>query len=142
MKLMQAMKNLFHKMFAWWPWKQSTQIEHSHYANSINKGTTQGTLQTSMTDGIVHQTGIAPRLSTIQDWPESVVQTDLTAKSELTEIPLPASPGDGEFVKKSPSPAGEPPAGVLTSPSTQQRLEFLQYLIQRGIVNEGVEENK
>jgi hypothetical protein len=128
MKLTHAIKNWLQKMFAWWPWKQSTQIEYSPYA--INKGTTQETLSKSMTDGIAPQTGIVPSLSTTKEWPERVVQNDITAKNELTETPS----------KKSATPADETPAGVQTSPSTQQRLEFLQYLIKRGIVNEGVED--
>ncbi len=138
MKLTQAITNWLHKMFAWWPWKQSTQFEYSPYA--INKGTTQESLSKSMTDGIAPQTGIVPRLSTIQEWPERVVQTDLTAKNELPETPSLGSSGDGEPMKKSATPEDETPAGMQTSPSTQQRLEFLQYLIKRGIVNEGVEE--
>jgi len=125
MKLTQAITNLLHKMFAWWPWKKSTQIEYAPYSSSINIGTNQETLSKSINDGIASQTGITPRLSTIQEWPERVVQTDVTAKNELPEtLPL-GSSGD------------ETPTGVQTSPSTQQRLEFLQYLIKRGIVNEG-----
>ena len=140
MKLTQTIKNWLHKMFAWWPWKQSTQIEYSPYANSINNGAPQETLSKSMTDGIAPQTGIVPRLSTIQEYPERVVQTDVTAKNELPETPSLGSSGDGEPMKKSATPKDETPAGMQTSPSTQQRLEFLQYLIKRGIVNEGVEE--
>ncbi|HYX49359.1 MAG TPA: hypothetical protein VE843_06425, partial [Ktedonobacteraceae bacterium] len=70
MKLTQAITNWLHKMFAWWPWKQSTQIEYSPYAGSINKGTTQEAVSKSMNDGIASQTGITPRLSTIQEWHE------------------------------------------------------------------------
>jgi hypothetical protein len=140
MKLTQAIKNWLHKMFSWWPWKQSTQIEYSPFTNSFNKGTTQETLSKSMTDGIAPQSGIAPRLSTIQEWPERIVQTDRTAKNELTDTSSLASPGDGEPMKNSATPANETPTGEQTSPSTQQRLEFLQYLIKRGIVNEGVED--
>ena len=140
MKLAQAITNWLHKMFAWWPWKQSTQIEYSPYANSLNKETTQETLSKSVTDGIAPQTGIVPRLSTIQEWSERVVQTDLTAKNELPETSSLALSGDEEPMKNSAMPANETPTGVQTSPSTQQRLEFLQYLIKRGIVNEGVEE--
>jgi hypothetical protein len=47
-----------------------------------------------------------------------------------------------EIIRKSATPADGTPASVQTSPSPQQRLEFLQYLIKRGIVNEGVEEDK
>ena len=142
MKLTHAIKNWLQKMFAWWPWKQSTQVEYSSYA--INKGTTQETLSKSMTDGIAPQTGIVPRLSTIQEWPERVVQSDLTVINELTETPsISSTPSvDGEIIRKSATPADGTPASVQTSPSPQQRLEFLQYLIKRGIVNEGVEEDK
>jgi hypothetical protein len=140
MKLTQAITNWLHKMFAWWPWKQSTQIEASPYANSINQGTTQENLSKSMTDGIAPQTGIVPRTSTIQERSERVVQTDVTAKNELPETPSLGSLGDGEATKKSAMPADETPVGMQTSPSTQQRLEFLQYLVKRGIVNEGVED--
>ena len=141
MKLTQAITNWLHKMFAWWPWKQSTQIEYSPYAGSINKGTTQETVSKSMNDGIASQTGITPRLSTIQEWPERVVQTDLTAKNELPETLSLGSSGDGEPMKKSAIPEDEIPTSMQTSPSTQQRLEFLQYLIKRGIVNEGLEDD-
>jgi hypothetical protein len=124
MKLTQAITNWLHKMFAWRPWKQSTQIEYSPYDKSINKGTNQEAVSKSINEVIMPQTGISPRLSTIQELPERVVQTDVTAKKESPE-----------------TPADETPAGMQTSPSTQQRLEFLQYLIKRGIVNEGLEED-
>ena len=132
MKLTQAIKNWLHKMFAWWPWKKSTQIEYSYHANSINKGTTQETLPKSITDGIAPQAGILPRLSTIEEWPERVVQSDLTVKNELTETPSLSSTSSGDRTS----------AGAQTSPSPEQRLEFLQYLIKRGIVNEGVERDE
>jgi hypothetical protein len=140
MKLTQAITNWLHKTFAWWPRKQSTQIEYSPSVNSLNKGTTQETLSKSMTDGIVPQTGIVPRLSTIHEWPERVVQTDVTAKNDLPETPSLGSLEDGELMQKPAMPVDETPAGMQTSPSTQQRLEFLRYLIKRGIVNEGEEE--
>ncbi len=140
MKLTQAITNWLHKMLAWWPWKQSTQIEYSSYTNSINKGTTQETLSKSMTDDIAPQTGIFPRLSTIQEWPERVAQTDVSAKNKLPEPPSVGSSGDGEPMKQSAGATDETPAGMQTSPSTQQRLEFLQYLVKHGIVNEGVDD--
>lgn len=129
MKLTQTIKNWLHNMFAWWPWKQSTQIEYSQVANPLNKGTTQETLSRSTIDGIAHQTGIIPRLSTIDEWPERVVQSDFTT-------------ADREPVKEPYVSADGPFAAAQTAPSTQQRLEFLQYLIKRGIVNEGEEEDR
>jgi hypothetical protein len=137
MKLTQAITNWLHKMFAWWPWKKSTQIEYSPYSGSINTGATQETLSKSMNDGITPQTGITPRLSTIQEWPERVVKTDVTAKNELPESLPPGSSGDEEPIKKTAMPVDGTPTGMQTPLSTQQRLEFLQYLVKRGIVNEG-----
>ena len=139
MKLTQAISNWLHKMFAWWPWKQPTQTEYSPHVSSINKGTTPETLSKSINDGIVSQTGIAPRLSNIQEWPERVVQTDVTATNELQET---ISSGDEKVMNISSTPTGEPSTDTLTSPTTQQRLEFLQYLIKHGIVNEGLDDEK
>ena len=95
-----------------------------------------------MTDGIAPQTGIVSSLSTIEEWPERVVQSDLTV-NELTETPsISSTPSvDGEIMRKSATPADGTHTSVQTSPSPQQRLEFLQYLIKRGIVNEGTEED-
>ncbi len=144
MKLTQTIKNWLHKMFAWWPWKQSTQIEYSNAANPLNKGITQETLSISTIDGIAPQTGIVPRLSTVEEWPERVVQSDFPTVDEFAESPsLSSTPsGDGETIKESAKPADGTFAGAQTPPSSQQRLEFLRYLIKRGIVNEGSEEDK
>ncbi len=136
MKLSQTIKNWLYKMFAWWPWKQSTQIEYSDAANPLNKGISQEPLSISLIDGIAPQAGIIPRLSTVEEWPEHVGQSNFLAADEFAETPsLPS--GDGETLKKSTTPAD-----AQTSPSPQQRLEFLRYLIKRGIVNEGSEEDK
>lgn len=144
MKLTQTIKNWLHNMFAWWPWKQSTQIEYSQVANPLNKGTTQETLSRSTIDGIAHQTGIIPRLSTIDEWPERVVQSDFTTADEFADTPSlsPAPYADREPVNEPYVSADGPFAAAQTAPSTQQRLEFLQYLIKRGIVNEGEEEDR
>lgn len=142
MKLTQAISNWFRKMFAWWPWRQSTQIEYTPHFTSLNKGTTQESMSKSIHESITPQTGIAPRLSTIQGFPERVVQTDVPAKDEFPEIALPDSLAIGESMKKPAIPENDIPAHMQASPSPQQRLEFLQYLVKRGIVNEGFDDEK
>ncbi len=134
--LTQTIKNWLRKMFAWWPWKQSTQIEYSHVANPSNKGTTQESVSRSTIDGVVPQAqpGIVPRLSTVEELPERVVQSDFQADSEFT------STSPVEMTKDFVPPTDGPSASVQTSPSPQQRLEFAQYLVRRGILNEGFEE--
>jgi hypothetical protein len=139
--LTQTIKNWLRKMFAWWPWKQSTRIEYSHVAEPSNKGTTQESVSRSTIDGVVPQAGMVPRLSAIEGWPERVVQSDFQAESELTETPLsPPSTSPVEMTKDFVTPTDGLSVAVQTSPSPQQRLEFLQYLVKRGIVNEGFEE--
>ena len=123
----QTIKTWLHKMFAWWPWKRPTQAEYTHVASPLNKGTTQEPVSKST---IAPQAGSVPRLSTIEEWPERVVQSDIPVASELGETPI------------SPPPAPTVEAAVQASPSSQQRLDFLRYLVERGIVNEGFEENK
>ena len=142
--LTQTIKSWLHKMFAWWPWKQSTQVEYSPVGKPLNKGTTQESVSRPPTiDGVAHQAGIAPRLSTIEECPERVVQPDLAAASEFPEPPLlPASTSPGERSNDSKTPANNASVSVQSSPSPQQRLEFLQYLVQRGVINEGFEEDK
>ena len=141
--LTQTVKNWLHKMFAWWPWKQSTQVEYSPVANPLNKGTTQESVPKSTIDGVTHQAGIAPRLSTIEEWPERVVQPDLPAASEFPEPPLlPTSTSPVEMSNDSKTPVKDASLGLQSSPTPQQRLEFLQYLVQRGVINEGFETDK
>jgi hypothetical protein len=142
MKLTQTIKNWLHKMFAWWPWKQSTQFEYSNAANPLNKGVIQDTLSRSTIDGIAPQAGITPRLSTIEEWPESVVQSDFPVGNSFVETPsVSLTPsGESETIKTSSTRADGTFVEAQTSPSPQQRLEFLRYLIKRGIVNEGTEQ--
>ncbi len=141
MKLTQAISNWFHKMFAWWPLKQSTQIENAPHSSSLNTGTTQESISKSIHDGTTPQTGNAPRLSTIQEWPERVVQTDVTAKNMFPETLASGSPEGGES-REMPATPDTNVADMQASPSMQQRLEFLQYLVKRGIVNEGFDDDR
>ncbi len=124
----QTIKNWLHKMFAWWPWKRSTEIKHTHVDNPFNKGTTQESVSRSTIEEITPQAGIASRLSTIDEWPETPL--------------LPPSTLPVEMAKGSAARADDASVVVQAAPSPQQRLEFLQYLVKRGIVNEGFEENK
>ena len=151
----QAIKNWLGKLFSWWPWKQPTEIEHTHVASPLNKGTTQEAISRSSIDGAAPQSqpGIVQRLSTIEDWPERFVKpVPPPASSAFPETPFPTpltSPIDkGDFttdkaadifssdVPPTPAPMAD------HAPTFEQQLEFLHYLVERGIVNEGFEEGK
>lgn len=147
----QAIKTWLHKMFAWWPWKRSSQITYIHAVSPLKKGTSQESASRSTIDGVSPQAGITPRLSTIEEWPDRVVQPLFPAASEHTDPPLLASPA---IPTQPPAPALEKKArdeesltdtgeaSRLTPPTPEQQLEFLQFLVKRGIVNEGFEEGK
>lgn len=153
----QAMKTWLRKLFAWWPWKQSTKVEHAHAASPLNKGTTQGAISRSAIDGGASQpqSGIAQRLSTIEEWPERFVQppsppllpppVSPPAASEVPETPLPppltSSADKGADIFSSDVPSTPTPMPGR-APTAEQQLEFLHYLVKRGIVNEGFEEGK
>jgi len=144
MKLTHAITNWLHKMFAWWPWKRSAQTGYTNVASPLNKGATQESVSRSTIDRVAPPAGITPRISTIEEWPERVVQSDFTTADEFAETPSlsPAPNADREPVKEPHVSVDGSFAAAQTAPSTQQRLEFLQYLIKRGIVNEGVEEDR
>ena len=155
----QAIKNWLRKLFAWWPWKQSTEIEHAHAASPLNKGTTQGAISRSAIDGVASQpqSGTAQRLSTIEEWPERVVKPLSPSPQPLSSLPTPPASSDlpeTPLPPPSPSPVDKA-ADIFSSnvpstpapmpgraPTPEQQLEFLHYLVKRGIVNEGFEEDK
>ena len=157
----QAIKNWLRKLFSWWPWKQSTEMEHTQITSPFNKGTTQGAISRSTIDWGASQSqqGIVQRLSTIEEWPDRLVKPlSPPVTNELPETPLPpplSSPldkprGDGInrvptdttadiFSSDLPSTSAPTPG---SAPTAEQQLEFLHYLVKRGIVNEGFEEGK
>jgi hypothetical protein len=157
----QAIKNWLGKLFSWWPWKQPTEIEHTHVASPLNKGTTQEAISRSAIDGAAPQSqpGIAQRLSTIEEWPDHFVKpvspppqplSPPPASSDLLDTPFPApltSPVDKASTDKAAdifsSDVPSTPASMPgDAPTFEHQLEFLHYLVKRGIVNEGFEEGK
>ncbi|HEU5381466.1 MAG TPA: hypothetical protein VFV38_39090 [Ktedonobacteraceae bacterium] len=127
----QVIKEWLRKAFAWWPWKQTASIEYQHVASSVAWGSTAEAHSWSTREGTVPQPGTTPRLSTLEgrlpqprpeEFPPSAPPTSLAG-------------ADMERTKD--------PEGVLSpTPTPQQRLEFLRYLVQRGIVNEGFQRDK
>jgi hypothetical protein len=131
-------------MFAWWPWKEATEPEYSHVSSTLNTTTTPESGSQSVNDGAAPQTGLTPRLSAFEGRPERVLPPGFPPTSERNEIPLSSPPI--ETVREIPLPvnSSDTPALILPSPAPtpRQQLEFLEYLIRRGIVNEGFEEGQ
>jgi hypothetical protein len=121
-------------MFAWWPWRKPSPVEHRHDSGALSAFTSaegvshpalEGTTpQASATGpgGTTSSPSSTSRLSTIEEHPTYTAQNS-SHTNEDPAAPLPLS-----------NPAGQ------QAPTPQQRLEFLRYLVREGIVNEGKEE--
>lgn len=143
----QAIKGWLRRIFVWWPWKQSSSKTYSHAVSPFSKGFSQEPAPRSTIDGIAPQTGITPRLSTIEEqWPERVDRSQpyLPETGESAERPLLPLPPPAELIEEKLRADTEGVEGVreaagMQSSKPEQQLEFLQYLVRRGIVNEGFE---
>ena len=77
--------------------------------------------------------GVFPRRSTIEEWPERIVQPSPPLLEERTEITFPSLPPPAtEKVKEI--------HDISPTPGAERQLEFLRYLVKRGILNEGFAE--
>jgi hypothetical protein len=125
MTVAQSMKNWLRKLFAWWPRKRSARAEHLSYANTHSHHSPHEISAWSNRDGSV--SAYYPydgRMSPIENMPPA-------RPFDLAALPTPIMPRNEAL-----------PDGGIPTPSTRQRLEFLRYLVQQGIVNEGFEEDK
>jgi hypothetical protein len=143
----QEIKRWLSKLYRWWPWKKAPERVYAQAQSPLNKGAAQDIFRLTA-DGVAPHSAIAPHiagqsetsqtsLSTIDEWPERVVQASSPSIEELDPPQLlmdPASPA----VDNAPQLAK--PVFVAGPPTPEQKLAFLQYLVKRGIVNEGFAE--
>jgi len=132
----QAIKEWFHKVFAWWPWKQSPPIEDQHVASAVSRGSAQETPLWISREGTIPQAGATHHRFTL----ENRVERLFHPRSEVSDM-SPLSP-PVPFNLTGADPAGNAVESSPPPPGAQQRLEFLRYLVQRGIVNEGFESDR
>ena len=149
----QAIKRWLNKLFGWLSWRRPPETEYARVGSSLNKGVTQESAAWPTSDGVAPQSGVAPLIlgqgetscSTIDEWPEPVIQPPppSTVNEEVPPAPSPpaqqpmASPAESAKKAKNNFPAVPPPA-----PTPELKLEFLHYLVKRGIVNEGFAEGQ
>lgn len=129
--LTQAIKGWLQKVFAWWPWKQSTPIEYPH-VSAVTRGPAPEATLSSTREGITPQAGVTPRRFPLENRSERMVHP--RAETPDLSTLLDSAPFAG--------PSAEAPETREHVPTTRQRLEFLRYLVQRGIVNEGFEDEQ
>jgi hypothetical protein len=148
---MQAIKRWLNKLFEWLSGKQSPQSAHAPVGSPLNKGVTQESTSRAAIDGIVPQSSVAPFIagqgetscSTIDEWPERVVQPPAISSEKSEQPPTPPVETaktviDSQGEALSPAVQTTP----LPVPTPEHKLEFLHYLVKRGIVNEGFSEGQ
>lgn len=137
----QAIKNFFAKLFPWWSRKQAAPVEYSHVPSSFLPGTSQEGGSLPASGRVAPQASITPRLSTMEEFPEHLSPASFSMMDEPPETPLlppPITPPHEVVIEA----RTEPIEISSSTPTTQQRLEFLRYLVDRGIVSEWYEEKK
>lgn len=132
----QAIKRWLRNMFAWWPWKSTPQEAYRQTSSPLGMNTSPEGISRSAVEGSTAQTSITPRLSTIEERPQHPISAQKSAPNDIAEtsLSLPFQPSAENATE---SGSASP---VASAPTPQQRLEFLRYLVQRGIINEGSED--
>jgi hypothetical protein len=132
----QAIRRWLRNVFAWWPWKSAPQEAYRQASGPLGVNTSQEGIARSAVERTTPQANITPRLSTIEERPADTISTQKPATNDIARTALPP------FLQSPEESAPEPGKDLASSaasstPTPQQRLEFLRYLVKRGIVNEG-----
>ena len=157
----QAIKRWLNKLFGWLSWRNPPETEYTRVVSSLNKGITQESAGRPTGDEVPPQTGVAPLIlgqgetscSTIDEWPERAIQPPPPATANEEPPPAPSTPAQQPMTPPAEnpktaithSPEASPPAvppPPLPAPTSEQKLEFLHYLVKHGIVNEGFAEGQ
>ncbi len=140
----QAIKRWLQNLFAWWPWKRYPETDYAHPQNMMNMGATQESILRTTVDGSITQPGTT---SVAVEHAEGTdpTETNWATTEEHLERVMPSLPEDmNAAFSSSVEPGKKPPQseGAIEDappPTIEQQLEFLRYLVRRGVVNEGFE---
>ncbi len=169
--MMTRIKQWLQKLFSWWhgwedPKPADAPVEHASRGISVDPMLRSSLDDTLPWQGVAPQMGSQgePRRSTMENWrmPDPLIHPYSSVPDEDwdSQFPFPAPAPQIEPGRENmfPPPAGEnsfsvrpippvppvPPASTKSKsePEVEQHLEFLRYLVRRGIVNEGFSEDQ
>ena len=142
----QGIKHWLKNLFAWWPWGRMSANNYVQATNTTVQGTPQETLFFPTAEGLSAQP-TQPSTTSVAIEP---LEEEPTPESGRPVSEEPSFPTKTSFIKPSVDESinileeklntkQEPihTTQELPTPTTEQRLEFLRYLVERGIVNEG-----
>jgi hypothetical protein len=159
----QVFKRWLHKIFGWLSGKPVAKTDYAQTEAPLNTSMTTEQLTPPALDEVTPPSGVAPLIlgqgetscSTLDERPDGMLQPPPSPPSppiEKIELPtspppIPTTPPVETTITES-LPAQAPSGGsarnvpLPATPTPKQRLEFLQYLVKRGIVNEGFVEGQ
>src|ERR1700730_4697387 len=132
----QTIKRWLDRLFAWLPWRKSPEPGYAQSVSNLNTGTVQESMWRTQVDGAAPQPGITfvvvehgrdeTMLETKQpaneDPSERLTQLHPSATDETTRASHISSATNEPSISHEDAPQ--------TSPSPEQRLAFLRYLVQ------------
>ena len=142
----QAIKRWLYKLFSWWPWKSTPSGDYAQISTNNNLPSGQETVWRTVVEGPLPQAGVMS-VAVEQDeddaildagWfssdtpPERLVQPSSTMATELDDLAQLSSVDDSD------TSTGD----ASSTPTFEQQLAFLHYLVKRGLVNEGFPEGQ
>jgi hypothetical protein len=142
----QAIKRWLSRLFAWWPRRKLPETGYAQTASSGNKGPLSEPAWRTTVEGASPQPGITS-VAVDHKNDESMLEGNRAVRENSQELP-PASrqPGAGEYPNTShatsPSTDNAQRDVSVPSPTVEQRLAFMRYLAQRGLLNEGFAEGQ
>jgi len=140
----QAIKRWWHRLFARWSRSTSQHVSFASVDQRTNAALTPETTSYSSLSGLTPQSGAAPLIA------GNTQGGDVTC-STLDELPNhtpkgPLSPAEtGSAAPPDASSVRAPEMAASSAelkPTPEQQLDFLNYLIKRGLVNEGFSEDR
>jgi hypothetical protein len=140
----QAIKRWLYKLFSWWPWKSAPATGYSQTLTNGNLGS--ATVWRTTMEGPLPQAGMMS-VAVEQDEDNAIPDPGWPSSDNLPERPVqPSSPMAAELHDPTGLPSTDIPAistgNAPPSPTFEQQLAFLQYLVKRGLVNEGFSEGQ
>lgn len=137
----QAIKRWLQNLFAWWPWKRSPQSGYAHPVSVMSKGVAQEPMLRTTVEGSIAQPGATSVAVEHADGAASPEQHLSTTEEQAEHFISPPILENQSTHPPTPSQTEKTTTEGAT-PSPEQQLEFLRYLVQRGLVNEGFERGK
>jgi hypothetical protein len=146
--VIQTIKAWLNKLFGWWPWKRSSAADYPQAASNMSKGMTQEQMWRSVGEAPMPQPGITS-VVVEHGAGENIPEPQPLLGDELSECVSPPAKHDEQptIPRTLPEATGKdmttlPGNALVPLPRHKQQLEFLRYLVQQGVINEGFAEGQ